>query len=150
MLLLGYIEKHIEVCVEEDCPLRINKTRFMTGKEEEELSCKQLLKQLERMFLYGIKKYPQCTKLYLSLAFFYMEKMNNKNKAYEYFTKALVSTDAWFGEQFIMYRFRKIITEKLEENKEKDEETDLIELIRFDNYISLCEEGMSMSGKLLK
>ena len=78
-----------------------------------------------------------------------MEKMNNKSKAYEHFTKALHETEPSFGEQFIIYRFRKIITEKLEENQE-DEETDLIELIRFDNYISLCEEGMYMSGKLHK
>lgn len=102
------------------------------------------------MFIYGIKKYPQCTKLQITLAFFYMEKVGNKVKAYEQFTKALVETDPSFGEQFIIYRFRKILTEKLEENQEGGEKTDLIEIIRFDNYISLCEEGMDISGRLHK
>lgn len=98
------------------------------------------------MFVYGIKKYPECTKLRLSFAFFYLEKENNTVKAYEHFTKAL-STDPSFGEQFIIYRFTKIISEKLEEEKEGDER-DLIELIRFDNHLFLCEEGMLISSKL--
>lgn len=32
MLLLGYIEKHIELCLEEDCPLKYNKIKFISGK----------------------------------------------------------------------------------------------------------------------
>lgn len=64
------------------------------------------------MFVEGLKKYPSCTKLRLTFAFFYMEQYENNSKAYEHFTKAL-STDPSFGEQFIIYRFRKIIGENL-------------------------------------
>lgn len=96
-----------------------------------------LLKLIESLFKFGVKKYPQCTKLHLTFAFFYMEKLEKKSKAFEQFTRA-INTNPSFGEQFIIYRFRKIITEKLEENQEEND-TDLIDLIRFDNYISLCE-----------
>ena len=70
--------------------------------------CKMLIKQIERMYKTGIKKYPHCTKLCLSFAFFRLEKIKNKNKAYEDFTYAL-KTDPAFEEEFIIYRFKKII-----------------------------------------
>lgn len=35
-------------------------------------NCIQLLKQLERMYRIGIKKYPKCTKLRLNFAFFHL------------------------------------------------------------------------------
>lgn len=55
-----------------------------------------LLKQIERMFKFGVKKYPHCTKLRLTFAFFYMEKLDNKSKAFEQFTKAIM-TNPSFG-----------------------------------------------------
>jgi hypothetical protein len=78
-----------------------------------------------------------------------MEKMNNTKKSYEQFTKAL-KTDPSFGEQFIIYRFRKIIRENLEAKAENGDKADLIDMIRFDNYISLCEEAMLLSARLHK
>lgn len=35
------------------------------------------------MYKIGIKKYPNCTRLRLSFAFFQLERLKNKNKAYE-------------------------------------------------------------------
>lgn len=60
------------------------------------------------MYKEGVKKYPNCTKLRLSFAFFYMEKLQSNNKAYEEFSIAQ-DTEPSFGEQFIIYRFKKII-----------------------------------------
>jgi hypothetical protein len=45
-------------------------------------NCVQLLKQLERMYKIGIKKYPESTKLRISFAFFHLERTKNKNKAF--------------------------------------------------------------------
>jgi len=44
--------------------------------------CTQLLGQIDRMFTAGLKKFPDCTKLRLSYAFFHLEQMQNKKKAY--------------------------------------------------------------------
>ena len=49
--------------------------------EKEDL-IEKLLRQLERMYKLGIKKYPTCTRLRLSFAFFQLERVKNKNKAY--------------------------------------------------------------------
>lgn len=43
----------------------------------------KLLKKIEKMYKSGIKKFPYCTQLRLSYAFFNLERINNRNKAYE-------------------------------------------------------------------
>lgn len=65
------------------------------------------------MFVQGLKKYPDCTVLRLSFAFFNMERLKKNSKAYEQFSIA-ETTDPSFGQQFIIYRFKKIIKEHFE------------------------------------
>jgi protein involved in temperature-dependent protein secretion len=74
--------------------------------------CQQVLKQVERMFKAGVKKFPQCTKLRISFAFFQLEHLKNKEKAYEEFSAAS-KLDPSFQQQFNIYRFKKIIRENL-------------------------------------
>ena len=79
MLLIGYIEKHKEMCNETDCPLKSSgKNR---GEDSMAHSCQQVLKQVHRMFKAGIKKFPDCTKLRMSHAFFQLEQLKNKETA---------------------------------------------------------------------
>lgn len=99
------------------------------------------------MYKTGIKKFPECTNLRISYAFFHLERTKNKDKAYEEFAQAS-KTDPSFEQQFNIYRFRKIIRENLEDKEENN--SDLIEMIRFDNHVSLCEEAMMKSAKLHK
>lgn len=147
MLLVGYIEKHIETCIEEDCPIKVKKPKKEELLSEMDENCKLLVIQIERMYRQGIKKFPGCTKLHISFAFFYMERLHQNARAYEEFVMAERASPS-FVEEFIIYRFKKIIKDNLEENKE--EENDLIEVIRFDNHVSLCEEAMVQSAKLHK
>jgi hypothetical protein len=46
MLLVGYIEKHIETCVEEDCPIKIKKPKKEEILSEMDENCKLLIVQL--------------------------------------------------------------------------------------------------------
>jgi len=64
------------------------------------------------MFKNGIKKFPDCTKLRMSYAFFQLEHIKNKERAYEEFTSAS-KLDPSFQQQFNIYRFKKIIRENL-------------------------------------
>jgi ubiquinone biosynthesis protein Coq4 len=104
------------------------------GEETMEYSCQQVLKKMERMFKAGIKKFPECTKLRMSYAFFQLEQLRNKERAYEEFTNSS-RIDPTFQQQFNIYRFKKIIRENLEDREES--EADLIETIRFQNSVSL-------------
>lgn len=61
--------------------MKMSKKLNKSLTEKEDLDEKFLL-QIERMYKLGIKKYPNCTQLRLSFAFFQLERLNNKNKAY--------------------------------------------------------------------
>lgn len=50
---------------------------------EMEENCRLLIVQLERMYRQGIKKFPACTKLHISFAFFYIEHLKLSARAYE-------------------------------------------------------------------
>ena len=54
-----------------------------------------------------------------------MERMDSTKRAYECFSRASL-TNPSFGEQFIIYRFRKIIKENLEAKTENEDKADLI------------------------
>jgi len=75
-------------------------------------NCDLLILQIERMYKQGIIKFPNSTKLHISFAFFYMERMHNQSKAYQEFVVAEKLSPS-FIEEFIIYRFKKIIKEKL-------------------------------------
>lgn len=77
-----------------------------------EQSCQMVFKQMERMFRSGVKKFPECTRLRVSYAFFQLEQMHNKEKAYEEFSAAS-KLETSFQQQFTIYRFKKIIRENL-------------------------------------
>jgi hypothetical protein len=132
-LLIGYIEKHKELCNELDCPLKTEKKKKLKI-DSMDFMCSQLLKQIDRMYKAGLKKFPDCTKLRLSYAFFYLEQMQNKKKAFEEFSETS-QLEPSFDQQFNIYRFKKIIRENLEDRSEN--ESDLVETIRFDNHVSL-------------
>ena len=95
-MLAGYIEKHKDFCMEEDCPLKMVKKKRQGNyhtteqelhhvKEQAELafedSINKLIQVLDRIYLNGIKKFKNSCKLRISYAFFLLERMLNKKKA---------------------------------------------------------------------
>ena len=98
-------------------------------------------------YYYNNHRFPDCTKLRLSYAFFLIERMKNKNKAYEQLMLAEKGKPAFY-EQFIIYRYQKIIKDNLDEAEESN--ADIVSLIAFDNHIQLCEEFMKLSANLHK
>jgi hypothetical protein len=69
--------------VEEDCPIKLKRAKKEEMLSEMDENCKLLIMQLERMYKQGIKKFPTSTKLHISLAFFYMERLKQNARAYE-------------------------------------------------------------------
>ncbi|KAL4452980.1 hypothetical protein ABPG73_000906 [Tetrahymena malaccensis] len=147
MLLIGYVEKHKEVCQEEDCPLKIKKTR--KGKHadiEMDEIIKNLIKELGRLYQNGLKKFPTCTKLRLSYAFFLFERLKKKEEALVQF-KLSMTTKPTFDEQFIIYRYiEQISSSQEEENEDEEEENDVVKKIEFDSHMSQCEEYMKLAA----
>ncbi|EAR82219.2 PAS domain S-box protein (macronuclear) [Tetrahymena thermophila SB210] len=147
MLLIGYVEKHKEVCQEEDCPLKIKKTR--KGKHadiEMDEIIKNLIKELGRLYQNGLRKFPTCTKLRLSYAFFLFERLKKKEEALVQF-KLSMTTKPTFDEQFIIYRYmEQISSSQEEEDEDEEEENDVVKKIEFDSHMSQCEEYMKLAA----
>ena len=71
MLLIGYIEKHKQICNESDCPLKAENKKIKAASiQNMDYNCEQIVKQVDRMFKAGIKKFSDCTKLRMSFALF--------------------------------------------------------------------------------
>ncbi|EGR29894.1 PAS domain S-box family protein [Ichthyophthirius multifiliis] len=153
MLLIGYVEKHKETCQEEDCPLKQKRSKKRNQQETEmEETCRNLIKEIDRIFQNGLKKFPNCTKLRISYAFFLMERFKNKReKSFQQF-KIAEKTKPSFDEQFIIYRYKKILNENLDQINENDDEgeNDIVKIIAFDSHIQQCEEYMKLSAQMHK
>ncbi|EAR82220.2 PAS domain S-box protein (macronuclear) [Tetrahymena thermophila SB210] len=150
MLLIGYVEKHKETCTEEDCPLKRKKMR--RGKQldiEIEEVIKNLIRELGRLYQNGLRKFPTCTKLRLSYAFFLLERLKKKEDALAQF-KISLTTKPTFDEQFIIYRYIEMISqssEEVEEESDEEEETDVVKKIEFESHLSQFEEYIKLAAQ---
>lgn len=53
-----------------------------------------------------------------------------------------------FGEQFIIYRFKKIIKENLDVETEDEGEDKIVQIMAFESHIKSMEETMMISARL--
>lgn len=80
--------------------------------------------------------------------FFLMERMKNKrDKAYEQLERAEM-TKPNFGEQFIIYRFKKLIHDNLDIETDDEDEDKIVKIIAFESHIQMMEEYMMLSARL--
>ena len=111
-----------------------------------------LLLVIDRAYSNGIKKFKTSTHLRLDYAFFLLERFDNKKKALEHLNYA-ETLKPTFDEQFLIYRYKKIIEDKLEEketDKEAGEEIDIVSAIAYETHLKLCEEHIQRASKLHK
>ncbi|CAD8148889.1 unnamed protein product [Paramecium pentaurelia] len=149
MLLVGYIEKHKETCNYDDCPLKTKLKQKKKGSQNDiNEIIRGLIQELDRMFVQGLKKFPNSTYLRIFYALFLIERRNNKQKALEQFELAQYTKPALYQE-FIIYRYKKDIKSK-GMNSQQGEDDDIVNAIAFKNYLSLCEEKMKFSANLHK
>ena len=56
LMLIGYIQKHKEICTESDCPLKVSK-RGQSESQDEKDTIIRLIKVIERIYISGTKKF---------------------------------------------------------------------------------------------
>jgi len=79
MLLIGYVEKHKEICEEKDCYF---KTRRKSDLDIKEI-IRGLIQELDKMFKKGLQKFPRSSELRIFYALFLIERKHSKLKALE-------------------------------------------------------------------
>jgi PAS domain S-box-containing protein len=145
VLLDGYIELHKKNCDKEDCPLKqknaekqVSKTSNFFSEEYFNEKYALLIKVLNKMYYYGIKKFPASTSLRISFAFFLIEKLKMKQQALQELNAAELSKPD-FDEEFKIFRYRKIIEDEIAESKNeqrgKNNNLDIVSEIAFQNQL---------------
>jgi hypothetical protein len=130
LLLKGYIEYHVETCGLVDCPL---KKYLAEGSKPESVAF--LYHHAQTMYQMAISKFPFCTSLRVNYSYFLMERMSNNRQALLELKNAEKYGPS-FEEQFIIYRFNKLISEQGGGGGEEAEEgeLDMVSAIAYKNH----------------
>lgn len=133
-ILKGYIFLYEETCTLPDCALK----KFLYNYEMNNIETISFLFQhAETLYQNGISKFPNCTSLRISYAFFLLERLNKKQQA----NIELINAEKYspkFDEQFIIYRYKKLIEEQNTEIGETQENLDVVSNIAYKNHFTQC------------
>ena len=135
ILLTGYISIYEETCNIHDCALK----KYLYNLENLNMETNAfLLQHAETLYQNGISKFPNCTSLRISYAFFLLERLNKKQQA----NIELINAEKYlpkFEEQFIIYRYKKILEEQSSEEGESEENLDVVSNIAYKNHLIQCK-----------
>ena len=135
-ILKGYIFLYEENCALPDCALKKYIYNYNTNNIE---TIAFLMQHAEPLYQSGISKFPNCTSLRISYAFFLLERLNKKQQA----NIELVNAEKYspkFDEQFIIYRYKKLIEEQSTEVGEAEENLDVVSNIAYKNHFNQCNK----------
>ncbi len=135
VLLKGYVQMYEESCNNEDCALK----KYLYGVKNGMDTVVFLYQHAELIFQNGISRFTSCTSLRLSYSFFLLERLNKKQQA----TLELNNTLKYgprFEEQFIIYRYKKLIEEYTSDVAADSEESlDVVSNIAYKNHFTQCK-----------
>lgn len=136
--LRGYIFLHNEQCSLADCPLEKYVKELELGKD----IIAYLYQHAQYIFQLGISKFPYCTSLRMSYAFFLVERLNNRVKSLMEL-KTAEKYNPSFEEQFIIYRLKKLFEEQQSsesiDEEDDSENLDIVSNIAYKNHFNLCK-----------
>ena len=155
ILLDGYLEIHKQTCNKEDCPLKQkvlkNNRLLKTLNKSDDLMAEKyglLVQLLYQMYAQGIKKFPSDTALRISYSFFLLERMQSRQQALQELTLTEQCKPP-FDEQFIIYRYKKIIEDEIAESQNEGQGgLDIISENAFNNHLRLCQANIEKSALL--
>ena len=154
ILLDGYVEIHKQTCNKDDCPLKqkniksniMNKNLNFHADDILNEKYGLLIQLLNKMYFYGIKKFPNNTSLRISYSFFLIEKLHMKQQALHELNGSEQNKPP-FDEQFIIFRYRKIIEDEIAESKnEGTGNLDVVSEIAFQNHQRQCHANIEKSS----
>ena len=136
-ILKGYIEIFEESCISRDCALKKYNHNIEVNKID---TTTFLLQHAEFLYKSGISKFPYCISLRISYAYFLMDRMKKKQSANMEFSNA-EKYNMKFEEEFIIYRFKKLIEENSTDETEHEEENlDVVSNIAYKNHFTQCNK----------
>ena len=123
VLIDGYVQYHKTICQEDDCP---SKKDYLTSKKHQKFldlgQDEQIIRityMINSFFMNILQKKPYNPTLRIQYALFLLDKINQKQLALQEIINASNYKPAW-DEEFLIFRFKKIIEEELLEKKKED------------------------------
>lgn len=156
LLLSGFIYNHEESCEILTCPLKQYQILESQNNNYEDDGIKKknnslydeyLLLFADRLFNLGLALYPNCTSLRIKYALFQWDRFKNKNLCLQH----LYLSEKYnppMDQKFIIYRYRKIITEEEESKSYKGEILDLVSGIAYESHFKQCMINIEKSTQL--
>ncbi len=143
VLLKGYIYMFEESCTFQDCALK----KYLYSLEHSLDTMVFLMQHAESLYQSGISKFPNCTALRISFAFFLLERLNKKAQA----NLELLNTEKYsprFEEQFIIYRYKKLLEEQSSEIGDADDNLDVVSNIAYKNHFNQFKNSITKVATL--
>jgi len=109
---------------------------------------RKLMEHAFHLFKKGLVKFPKCTFLRIQYALFLLEKMKNKNWALRQLMKSEKKNPS-FAEQFLIYRFKRVIEEEMTESAGNDSANlDIVSALAYQNHRQHWETYMETASQL--
>ena len=134
----GYTHLFETTCMMPECSLK----KYKILKEEGDDSTVTLYQHAQFLYQNGISKFPKCANLRILYSLFLLNKMKNKNQALMEFVNTEKNTDPDFDEQFVIFRYKKIIEDQMLDSNVSgvEENLDVVANIAYKNHFNQCKK----------
>lgn len=150
VIIKGFVRNHEDTCVHADCPLKLAKRSLESNNEYSifnNLINSQMVLFISRIYLFSLHKFPNSVLLRISYALFLYQNQKLKVKAKQELEQAEKSSPG-FNEQFIIFRFKKLIIEDLDMNQNQSEVLDIASSIAYESHFRQCQLDILNVAKL--
>ena len=149
VILKGFVRNHEDNCNLNDCPLKAIKRSMDNNAENNNVNMftQQFIIFLNRTYLNALHKYQSSASLRIAFALFLYLTQKQKVKAkqeLEFAEKCCPS----FDQQFMIFRYKKLIIEDLDMNQNQNEALDIASSIAYESHFRQCQSDILNVAKL--
>ena len=153
--LNGFIFHHEEFCTIASCPLKNYMSNAITNlkdkkKKQQRIGSESynlLMSYAKLLFTQGVAKFPSSSSFHISYAAFLKDRLDEKATAISELAIA-DKTNPQLDEQFLIYRYRRMIEETKEFNEEAEGGMDVASMLAYENYLQQLKEVIDQSAYL--
>jgi len=154
--LNGFMFHHEESCINVNCPIKAYTSALIASlKDKKKKQTKAgnesfvlLMSYAKQLFSQGITKFPASGSLHIAYALFLKDRLNDRTTAISELTSA-EKCNPQFDEQFMIYRYRKILEDETTELTESGGASlDVVSMLAYENYLQKCKEAIEKSAYL--
>ena len=143
IILRGYIYLFEEFCTSLDCPLK----KYIHMCDQGEDNTMYLYQHAQVLYQNALSKFPHCAPLRISYSYFLLERLHNKQLA-SLELNISEKSNPKFDEQFIIFRYKKLIEETSDFSEGSTTNLDVVSSIAYQNHFNQFKQGIQRAAVL--